>query len=43
MYLVELGAAQLEFQYYFHPVFFLVLNKSGMATSTFILESNGLA
>ena len=31
------------FQYHFHPSFFLVLNKLGMAISTFILESRGLA
>ena len=31
------------FQYHFHPVFVLVLNKLGMAISTFILESRGLA
>ena len=39
MYLVELGAAQLCFC----TTFFLVLNKLGMAISTFILESRGLA
>ena len=31
------------FQYHFHPAFILVLNKLGMAISTFILESRGLA
>ena len=35
---------QYYFQYHFHPAFFfLVLNKLGMAISTFILESRGLA
>ena len=33
----------IVFQYHFHPAFFLVLNKLGMAISTFILESRGLA
>ena len=27
------------FQYHFHPAFFVVLNKLGMAISAFILES----
>ena len=31
------------FQDHFHPAFLLVLNKLGMAISTFILESRGLA
>ena len=45
MYLVELGAAQLCFSTIFTLLFFffLVLNKLGMAISTFILESRGLA
>ena len=43
MYLVELGAAQLYFSTIFTLLFFLVLNKLGMAISTFILESRGLA
>ena len=31
------------FQYHFHPAFFVVLNKLGIAISAFILESRGLA
>ena len=43
MCLVELGAAELCFNTIFTLLFFLVLNKLGMAISTFILESRGLA
>ena len=43
MYLVELGAAQLCFSTIFTLFIFMVLNKLGMAISTFILESGGLA
>ena len=43
MYLVELGAAKLCFSTILTVLFFLVLNKLGMAISTFILESRSLA
>ena len=42
MYLVELELPNCV-SVPFSPCFFLVLNKLGMAISTFILESRGLA
>ena len=43
MYLVELELPNCVSVPFSHCFFFLVLNKLGMAISTFILESRGLA